>query len=53
MAREHYYLQYLIYTIILYSSLGLCLPDYDYKTHLRGVFSRFLYGLDHSDTGHC
>jgi exodeoxyribonuclease V beta subunit len=45
MAREHYYLQYLIYTVALHRYLQLRLPDYDYETHFGGVYYLFLRGI--------
>ena len=46
MARESYYLQYLIYTVALHRYLRLRLPDYDYDVHFGGVFYLFLRGMD-------
>ncbi|MDX1656312.1 MAG: 3'-5' exonuclease, partial [Candidatus Competibacteraceae bacterium] len=46
MAREGYYLQYLIYTVALHRYLALRLPDYDYDRHFGGVFYLFLRGMD-------
>ena len=54
MAREHYYLQYLIYCLALHRYLKLRLPDYDYERHFGGVFYLFLRGIDpraKADTG--
>jgi exodeoxyribonuclease V beta subunit len=45
MAREHYYLQYLIYCLALHRYLRLRLPDYDYERHFGGVFYLFLRGI--------
>jgi exodeoxyribonuclease V beta subunit len=45
MAREHYYLQYLIYTVALHRYLKQRLPDYDYETHFGGVYYLFLRGI--------
>jgi exodeoxyribonuclease V beta subunit len=45
MAREHYYLQYLIYTVALHRYLKLRLPNYDYETHFGGVYYLFLRGI--------
>jgi exodeoxyribonuclease V beta subunit len=47
MAREHYYLQYLIYCLALHRYLGLRLPDYDYERHFGDVFYLFLRGIGH------
>jgi exodeoxyribonuclease V beta subunit len=46
MAREHYYLQYLIYTVALHRYLKLRLPDYDFETHYGGVYYLFLRGIE-------
>ncbi len=46
MARDSYYLQYLIYSVALHRYLGLRLPDYDYERHFGGVFYLFLRGMD-------
>lgn len=45
MARDDYYLQYLIYTIALHRYLRLRLPNYDYEQHFGGVFYLFLRGM--------
>lgn len=45
MAREHYYLQYLIYTVALHRYLKQRLPNYDYDTHFGGVYYLFLRGI--------
>lgn len=45
VAREHYYLQYLIYTLALHRYLKLRIPDYDYDTHFGGVYYLFLRGI--------
>ena len=49
MAREHYYLQYLIYSLALHRYLGLRLPEYTYEVHFGGVFYLFLRGIGHAD----
>jgi len=46
MARESYWLQYLVYTVVLHRLLGLRLPDYDYDKHVGGVRYLFLRGMD-------
>ncbi len=46
VAREGYWLQYLIYTVTLHRLLRLRLPGYDPAEHLGGVFYVFLRGLD-------
>jgi exodeoxyribonuclease V beta subunit len=54
MAREHYYLQYLVYCLALHRYLNLRLPDYAYERHFGGVFYLFLRGIDQqgrADTG--
>lgn len=46
MAREHYYLQYLIYTVALHRYLSVRLRGYDYETHFGGIYYLFLRGID-------
>lgn len=46
MARESYYLQYLIYTVALHRYLGSRLPDYDYDRHFGAVYYLFLRGME-------
>ncbi len=46
MAREHYYLQYLIYTVAVHRYLRTRVPDYDYETHYGGAIYMFLRGLE-------
>ena len=53
MAREHYYLQYLIYTLALHRYLNLRLPDYTYEVHFGGVFYLFLRGMGYKDAPNC
>jgi len=45
MAREAYYLQYLVYCIALHRYLGTRLPGYDYGTHFGGVRYLFVRGM--------
>jgi len=45
MAREHYYLQYLIYTVALHRYLKQRLPGYDYETRFGGAYYLFLRGI--------
>jgi exodeoxyribonuclease V beta subunit len=45
MAREHYYLQFLIYTVALHRYLKQRLPSYDYETHFGGAYYLFLRGI--------
>jgi len=45
MARHHYGLQYLIYTVALNRWLARR-PDYNYESHFGGVFYLFLRGID-------
>ena len=45
MAREAYYLQYLIYCVALHRYLALRVPAYDYETHFGGVRYLFLRGM--------
>jgi exodeoxyribonuclease V beta subunit len=51
MAHESYWLQYLVYTVVLHRLLGLRLPDYDYDRHVGGVLYLFLRGMD-PERGH-
>jgi exodeoxyribonuclease V beta subunit len=45
MAREAYYLQYLIYCVALHRYLAARVPGYDYETHFGGVRYLFLRGM--------
>ncbi|MCC7413194.1 MAG: exodeoxyribonuclease V subunit beta [Gammaproteobacteria bacterium] len=45
MAREHYYLQYLVYTVALHRYLRRRLAHYDYDTHMGGAYYLFLRGM--------
>ncbi|MDD9824926.1 MAG: exodeoxyribonuclease V subunit beta [Gammaproteobacteria bacterium] len=45
MARESYFLQYLVYTLALHRYLRLRLPGYDYERHMGGAFYLFLRGM--------
>jgi exodeoxyribonuclease V beta subunit len=45
MAREAYWLQYLIYLVALHRLLRTRLPRYEYETHVGGVFYLFLRGM--------
>jgi len=53
MARESYWLQYLVYTVVLHRLLGLRLPDYDYDRHVGGVLYLFLRGIDPARGADC
>ncbi|WP_018151518.1 exodeoxyribonuclease V subunit beta [Leeia oryzae] len=44
IAAEHYYLQYLIYTLALHRYLKQRIADYDYDQHMGGVRYLFLRG---------
>ncbi len=46
MARDGYYLQYLIYVVALHRYLGLRLSDYHYDRHFGGVYYLFLRGMN-------
>jgi exodeoxyribonuclease V beta subunit len=46
IARDAYWLQYLVYTVMLHRLLRLRLRDYDYDRHVGGVFYVFLRGVD-------
>jgi len=52
MAKNAYFLQYLIYTVALDRYLRQSLRDYDYDTHFGGGFYLFLRGMEpHSQRG--
>ena len=46
MLRQHYFIQYHLYTVALHKYLSLRVPGYDYETHFGGVIYLFLRGLD-------
>ena len=46
MLRQHYFIQYHLYTVALHKYLGLRVPGYDYERHFGGVIYLFLRGLD-------
>lgn len=50
MARNAYFLQYLIYTVALNGYLQKHLEGYTYDTHFGGVFYVFLRGIEHEQT---
>ena len=45
MAREAYYLQYLVYCVALHRYLGSRVSGYRYDTHFGGVRYLFLRGM--------
>ena len=45
MLEHDYVLQYHLYTVALHRMLAARLPDYDYETHMGGVYYLFLRGL--------
>jgi exodeoxyribonuclease V beta subunit len=45
LAREHYYLQYLVYTIAVHRYLRTRVPGYVYDTHFGGALYLFLRGM--------
>lgn len=47
MCEHRYDLQYQIYTLALHRYLKQRLPDYDYDTHIGGVYYLFLRGMTH------
>ncbi|MFO1349266.1 MAG: exodeoxyribonuclease V subunit beta [Gammaproteobacteria bacterium] len=51
MAREAYFLQYLIYTVAVHRYLRLRLPGYRYSRDFGGVFYLFLRGMDPAHPG--
>ncbi len=46
MARDYYFLQYLLYTLALHRYLKTRIADYDYERHFGGVHYLFLRGID-------
>ncbi|MET0083343.1 MAG: exodeoxyribonuclease V subunit beta [Sedimenticola sp.] len=46
MARDHYYLQYLLYTLALHRYLKTRLKAYDYDRHFGGAIYLFLRGVN-------
>jgi len=46
IARENYWLQYLIYTLAVHRLLRRRVPGYDYERHFGGVFYVFVRGVD-------
>ena len=52
MAEHHYFLQYHIYLLALHRYLELRLDNYDYDTHIGGVYYLFIRGMhpDHGST---
>ena len=53
MEREHYVLQYLIYTVALHRYLKHRIPDYHYEEHFGGVYYLFLRGMDPALDNQC
>jgi len=45
IAQETYWLQYLIYTVVVHRLLRRRLPDYDYDRHVGGVRYLFVRGM--------
>lgn len=45
MEQHHYYLQYHLYTLALHRYLRWRIPDYDYDTHVGGVYYLFFRGM--------
>jgi exodeoxyribonuclease V beta subunit len=45
MDANNYHLQYYIYLVALYKYLQSRLPDFDYDTHIGGVFYLFVRGI--------
>ncbi|MCB1317685.1 MAG: hypothetical protein KDK27_17090, partial [Leptospiraceae bacterium] len=50
MTRSDYHKQYMIYLDALDRYLSYRLPDYDYETHMGGVFYIFLRGVQQGDS---
>jgi hypothetical protein len=49
-AADSYWLQYLIYTLVVHRLLRRRLPDYDYDRHMAGVRYLFVRGM-HPERG--
>ncbi len=45
MARDGYFLQYLLYSVALHRYLARRIPDYDYERHFGTVYYLFLRGM--------
>jgi len=45
MIEHRYDFQYQLYTLALHRLLKSRIPDYDYDTHIGGVFYTFLRGM--------
>lgn len=45
VAREGYWLQYLLYTLVVHRLLGRRVAGYDYERHFGGVFYLFVRGI--------
>lgn len=52
IAREGYWLQYLVYTVAVHRLLALRVPGYDYERHFGGVFYLFVRGIDPREGPH-
>jgi exodeoxyribonuclease V beta subunit len=50
MARNFYFLQYLLYTVALDAYLATRLDGYNYDKHMGGVFYLFLRGIGHAQS---
>jgi exodeoxyribonuclease V beta subunit len=46
MLRQHYFIQYHLYTVALHKYLALRVPGYDYERDFGGGIYLFLRGLD-------
>src|SRR5688572_30656050 len=53
MAREAYYLQYLVYCVALHRYLRLRVRDYAYDTHFGGVRYLFVRGMSPASGSAC
>ena len=51
MIEHRYDFQYQLYTLALHRLLKSRVPDYDYETHIGGVFYTFLRGMQGDNTG--
>ncbi|MCW8904501.1 hypothetical protein, partial [Sedimenticola sp.] len=45
MARDGYFLQYLLYSVALHRYLAQRIPEYDYERHFGSVYYLFMRGM--------
>ena len=51
MIREHYNLQYLLYTVAVHRFLSQRMVNYEYDTHFGGIYYLFLRGMEPTRPG--